>query len=110
MGNNQSNNRHYALTELLAKRILILDGAMGTMIQQNVLLERDFRGERFADWDRDLKGHNDLLGLTRPELIGSIHRAYLEAGADIIETNTFNSTRIALADYCLLYTSPSPRD
>ena len=99
MGNNQSNNRHYALTELLAKRILILDGAMGTMIQQNVLLSRDFRGARFADWDRDLKGHNDLLGLTRPELIGSIHRAYLEAGADIIETNTFNSTRIALADY-----------
>ena len=99
MGNNQSNNRHHALTELLAKRIVILDGAMGTMIQQNVLQERDFRGERFADWDRDLKGHNDLLGLTRPELIGSIHRAYLEAGADIIETNTFNSTRIALADY-----------
>ena len=99
MGNNQSNNRHHDLTELLAKRIVILDGAMGTMIQQNVLLERDFRGERFADWDRDLKGHNDLLGLTRPDLIGSIHRAYLEAGADIIETNTFNSTRIALADY-----------
>ena len=99
MGNNQSNNRHHGLTELLAKRIVILDGAMGTMIQQNVLQERDFRGERFADWDRDLKGHNDLLGITRPELIGSIHRAYLEAGADIIETNTFNSTRIALADY-----------
>ena len=99
MGNNQSNNRDHALTELLAKRIVILDGAMGTMIQQNALQERDFRGERFADWDRDLKGHNDLLGITRPELIGSIHRAYLEAGADIIETNTFNSTRIALADY-----------
>ncbi|SVB46858.1 uncharacterized protein METZ01_LOCUS199712, partial [marine metagenome] len=99
VGNNQSNNRHHALTELLAKRIVILDGAMGTMIQQNILQERDFRGERFADWDRDLKGHNDLLGITRPELIGSIHRAYLEAGADIIETNTFNSTRVALADY-----------
>ena len=78
---------------------MILDGAMGTMIQQHTLEEADFRGERFADWDRDLKGHNDLLGITRPEVIGSIHRAYLEAGADIIETNTFNSTRIALADY-----------
>jgi len=99
VGNNPSNDRHQALTNLLAKRIVILDGAMGTMIQQNALQERDFRGERFADWDRDLKGHNDLLGITRPELIGSIHRAYLEAGADIIETNTFNSTRIALADY-----------
>ena len=85
----------------LETRILIMDGAMGTMIQQNVLLERDFRGERFADWDRDLKGHNDLLGLTRPELIGSIHRAYLEAGADIIETNTFSSTSIAQSDYGL---------
>ena len=95
MGNNPSNDRHQALTNLLAKRIVILDGAMGTMIQQNALQERDFRGERFADWDRDLKGHNDLLGITRPELIGSIHRAYLEAGADIIETNTFNGTSIS---------------
>ena len=72
---------------------------MGTMIQQHALEEADFRGERFADWDRDLKGNNDLLGITRPEVIGLIHRAYLEAGADIIETNTFNSTSIALADY-----------
>ena len=96
---NPSNDNQLSLFELLAKRIVILDGAMGTMIQQRTLEEADFRGERFADWERDLKGHNDLLGITQPEVIGSIHRAYLEAGADIIETNTFNSTRIALADY-----------
>ena len=101
MGNNQSNNRHQALPELLAQRIVILDGAMGTMLQQRTLEEADFRGERFADWERDLKGHNDLLGITQPDVIGSIHRSYLEAGADIIETNTFNSTRIALADYAM---------
>ena len=99
MGINPSNDNQLSLFELLAKRIVILDGAMGTMIQQRTLEEADFRGERFADWERDLKGHNDLLGITQPEVIGSIHRAYLEAGADIIETNTFNSTRIALADY-----------
>ncbi|MDP6916313.1 MAG: homocysteine S-methyltransferase family protein, partial [Verrucomicrobiota bacterium] len=98
---NPSNDRQPALSDLLAKRIVILDGAMGTMIQQRTLEEADFRGERFADWERDLKGHNDLLGITQPELIGSIHRSYLEAGADIIETNTFNSTRIALADYAM---------
>ena len=92
-------NRQHVLSDLLAKRIVILDGAMGTMIQQRGLEESDFRGERFADWDRDLKGNNDLLGITRPEVIGSIHQAYLEAGADIVETNTFNSTSIALADY-----------
>ena len=96
-----SNDRQPALSDLLAKRIVILDGAMGTMIQQRTLEEADFRGERFADWERDLKGHNDLLGITQPEVIGSIHRSYLEAGADIIETNTFNSTRIALADYAM---------
>ena len=83
----------------MAKRIGVLDGAMGTMIQQCELAEDDYRGERFAEWDRDLKGHNDLLGITRPDIIRSIHRDYLEAGADIIETNTFNSTSIALADY-----------
>ena len=98
---NPSNDRQPALSDLLAKRIVILDGAMGTMIQQRTLEEADFRGERFADWERDLKGHNDLLGITQPEVIGSIHRSYLEAGADIIETNTFNSTRIALADYAM---------
>ena len=81
------------------QRILILDGAMGTMIQRHTLEEEHFRGERFADWHSDLKGNNDLLSLTQPEIICDIHRAYLEAGADIIETNTFNSTTISQADY-----------
>ena len=76
---------------LLGERILVLDGAMGTMIQRYKLGEADYRGERFRDWPRDLKGNNDLLSLTQPEVIAEIHRAYLEAGADIIETNTFNS-------------------
>ncbi len=87
------------LDALLKQRIVVLDGAMGTMIQQHRLAEADFRGERFKDWPKDLKGHNDLLNLTRPELIEEIHRQYLEAGADIIETNTFNSQAISLADY-----------
>jgi 5-methyltetrahydrofolate--homocysteine methyltransferase len=87
------------LLELLQKRIVILDGAMGTMIQQHRLDEAAFRGERFKDWKKDLKGHNDLLNLTQPALIEEIHRQYLEAGADIIETNTFNSQAISLADY-----------
>ena len=77
---------------LLDERILILDGAMGTVIQSYRLDEADYRGERFRDWPRDLKGNNDLLVLTRPELIAEIHRRYLEAGADIIETNTFNAS------------------
>ncbi|MGB1158399.1 MAG: methionine synthase [Porticoccaceae bacterium] len=81
------------------KRILLLDGAMGTMIQQHSLQEADFRGQRFADWHCDIKGNNDLLSLTQPEIITDIHRAYLQAGADIIETNTFNSTTISQADY-----------
>src|SRR5262245_64162679 len=85
----------------LAKRILVLDGAMGTMIQRYRLTETDFRGERFADHHHDLKGNNDLLVLTRPDIVREIHRAYLEAGADIIETNTFSSTAIAQADYKL---------
>ena len=72
---------------------------MGTMIQRHSLEEEDFRGQRFADWHTDLKGNNDLLSLTQPEIICDIHRAYLEAGADIIETNTFNSTTISQADY-----------
>ena len=84
---------------LLAERILILDGAMGTMIQRHGLDEADYRGERFADWPSELKGNNDLLSLTRPDIIRDIHRAYLEAGADIVETNTFNSTAISQADY-----------
>jgi 5-methyltetrahydrofolate--homocysteine methyltransferase len=83
----------------LARRILVLDGAMGTMIQRRGLDEAGYRGVRFADWRRDLIGNNDLLTLTQPSIIADIHRQYLLAGADIIETNTFNSTRIALADY-----------
>lgn len=81
------------------QRILVLDGAMGTMIQRHTLEEEHFRGARFADWHTDLKGNNDLLSLTQPEIICDIHRAYLEAGADIIETNTFNSTQVSQADY-----------
>ncbi|MGX4675647.1 methionine synthase [SAR92 clade bacterium H246] len=81
------------------QRILVLDGAMGTMIQRHTLEEEHFRGARFADWHTDLKGNNDLLSLTQPDIICDIHRAYLEAGADIIETNTFNSTQVSQADY-----------
>jgi len=87
------------LQQLLEERILILDGAMGTMIQRYKLDEAGYRGERFADWPTDLKGNNDLLSLTQPQIISDIHKAYLEAGADIIETNTFNSTNVSLADY-----------
>ncbi|CAG1020584.1 partial 5-methyltetrahydrofolate--homocysteine methyltransferase, partial [Methylococcales bacterium] len=91
------------LTELfkqrLAERILFLDGAMGTMIQTYKLEEKDYRGERFADWPKDLKGNNDLLALTQPHIIQAIERAYLEAGTDILETNTFNANRIGMADY-----------
>ncbi|MCB1841729.1 MAG: methionine synthase, partial [Halioglobus sp.] len=89
------------LEEALRQRILIIDGAMGTMIQGEELQEADFRGERFADHDSDLKGNNELLSLTRPDIIAGIHRSFLEAGADIIETNTFGSTRIAQGDYGL---------
>ena len=89
------------LRSLLKERILLLDGAMGTMIQSYRLQESDFRGERFADHERDLKGNNDLLSLTRPDIIRAIHAAFLDAGADIIATNTFNSTAIAMADYGL---------
>jgi 5-methyltetrahydrofolate--homocysteine methyltransferase len=87
------------LESLLAQRIVVLDGAMGTMIQRERLTEEQFRGERFRDWPRDLRGNNDLLTLTRPDLIRSIHAQYLDAGADIIESNTFNSTSVSLADY-----------
>lgn len=87
------------IEDILPGRILILDGAMGTMIQRYGLTEADFRGERFKDFDRLLKGNNDLLSLTRPDVIGEIHREYLAAGADIIETNTFNSTSISMQDY-----------
>jgi 5-methyltetrahydrofolate--homocysteine methyltransferase len=83
----------------LQQRILIIDGAMGTMIQRHKLEEADYRGERFKDWHTDVKGNNDLLSITQPEIIIGIHKQYLEAGADIIETNTFSSTVIAQADY-----------
>ncbi|HEV2209979.1 MAG TPA: methionine synthase [Verrucomicrobiae bacterium] len=94
-------NRIAELERLLRERIVVLDGAMGTMIQAQHLTEADFRGERFKDWQQDLKGNNDLLNLTLPALIQAIHRQYFEAGADLIETNTFNSTSISLADYHL---------
>jgi 5-methyltetrahydrofolate--homocysteine methyltransferase len=93
--------RALSLRQLFEQRIVVLDGAMGTMIQQHRLDEAAYRGERFADWSRDLKGCNDLLVLTRPQLIGDIHREFIEAGADIVSTNTFNATSIALADYGL---------
>lgn len=89
------------LYEALKRRILVLDGAMGTMIQRHTLEEEDFRGERFKDHPSPLKGNNDLLSLTRPDIIKAIHEAYFEAGADIAETNTFSSTTIAQADYGL---------
>jgi 5-methyltetrahydrofolate--homocysteine methyltransferase len=89
----------HPLEALLGERILILDGAMGTMIQRHQLQEADYRGERFADWCCDLKGNNDLLVLSQPTIIQDIHQAYLEAGADIVETNTFGANRISLADY-----------
>jgi 5-methyltetrahydrofolate--homocysteine methyltransferase len=88
-----------SLHDAIRNRILILDGAMGTMIQRYKLLEEDYRGERFANWHTDVKGNNDLLNLTRPDIIEAIHREYLDAGADIIETNTFNSTSVSMADY-----------
>ncbi len=88
-----------ALTTILRERIMVLDGAMGTLIQRHGFGEDDYRGARFADWPSDLKGNNDLLSLTQPDAIREIHRAYLEAGADLIETNTFNAQKISLADY-----------
>ena len=94
-----SDDTQQALKELLSQRIVILDGAMGTMIQQHKLEETDYRGSDLPIKPSDLKGNNDLLGITRPDVIQSIHRDYFEAGSDIIETNTFNSTSIALADY-----------
>lgn len=87
------------IEEILSKKILVLDGAMGTMLQEYKFSESDFRGKRFADWPVPVQGNNDLLSLTQPEAIATIHRKYLEAGADIVETNTFSSTSIAMADY-----------
>jgi len=91
--------RLHALQQALKERILILDGGMGTMIQSYKLEEEDYRGKRFADWPSDVKGNNDLLVITRPDVIGSIEKAYLDAGADILETNTFNATQVSQADY-----------
>lgn len=88
-----------SIASLLKERILVIDGAMGTMIQQYRLKENDYRGERFADWPSDIAGNNDILSITQPDIVQAIHEAYLEAGADIIETNTFSGTRIAQADY-----------
>ncbi len=93
--------RRSQLEKALGERIVMMDGAMGTMIQRHKLEEKDFRGERYAQHPSDLKGNNDLLSITRPDIIGGIHRAYLEAGAGIIETNTFNATSISQADYGL---------
>ena len=92
-------DRIKSLFEQLERRIVVLDGAMGTMIQGYGLGEDEYRGERFAGWDRDLKGNNDLLSITRPQVIRDIHRQFLEAGADVIETNTFNSNAPSMADY-----------
>jgi 5-methyltetrahydrofolate--homocysteine methyltransferase len=92
-------NPSHPIESLLQQRILILDGAMGTMIQRHKLDEGDYRGERFADWPSDLKGNNDLLVLTQPAIISTIHKAYLEAGADIVETNSFGANRVSMADY-----------
>ena len=89
----------HRIEKLLEDRILFLDGAMGTMIQKHKLTEEQYRGERFADYAHNLKGNNDLLSITQPEIITEIHNQFLEAGADIIETNTFNSTAISMADY-----------
>ena len=94
-----TNKSKSAIASALEKRILILDGAMGTMIQRYKLEEADYRGERFKDWVKDIKGNNDLLCLTQPQIINAIHREYLEAGADIIETNTFNCQAVSLEDY-----------
>ena len=97
----QKPDRTSELQSLLNERILLLDGAMGTMIQRHRLEEAAYRGERFRDWPIDLKGNNDLLSITQPEIIRAIHQAYLDAGADILETNTFNANRISMADYAM---------
>lgn len=99
MSQREISSAQATLTEAAKKRILILDGAMGTMIQRHKLEEEDYRGTQFADWHCDVKGNNDLLVLTQPDIIYQIHCDYFEAGADIIETNTFNATTIAMADY-----------
>ncbi len=99
--NKQDSESTRLLRELLQNQILFLDGAMGTMIQRYKLEEPDFRGDLFKDHPKDLKGNNDLLSLTRPDIISEIHHQYLEAGSDIIETNTFSGTQIGQGDYGL---------
>ena len=97
---------HQTLRALLRQRILVIDGAMGTMLQALRLEEKDYRGDRFPNPPRDLKGDHELLNLTRPEVVRGVHDAYLAAGADIIETNTFGATRIAQADYSMQAVAP----
>ena len=89
------------IIDILNKKILVLDGAMGTMVQRYSLSENEFRGKRFKNHNSDLKGNNDLLSITQPQIVREIHKAYLDAGADIIETNTFSGTSIAQDDYDL---------
>ena len=89
------------LQNILAKRIMVIDGAMGTMIQQYKLSEEDYRGQRFKDYPQSVKGNNDLLVLTQPKIIADIHKEFLKAGADIIETNTFNANHYSMADYAM---------
>ena len=101
LGKSKRRSMAYNIEEILKQRILVLDGAMGTMIQRHPLTEEDFRGERFKDHQHPLKGNNDLLSITRPDIIKDIHRLYFEAGADIVEANTFSGTTIAQADYSL---------
>src|SRR6202162_6324230 len=96
---NQTSPIESRIRKLAAERILVLDGAMGTMIQTLKLEEEEFRGARFDAWNREVRGNNDLLNLTKPEAIRDIHLAYLRAGADIVATNTFSSTSIAQTDY-----------
>ncbi|MFZ1358519.1 MAG: homocysteine S-methyltransferase family protein, partial [Saprospiraceae bacterium] len=93
--------QYQELKDILSKRIMVIDGAMGTMIQRYKLSEEDFRGERFKDFHADIKGNNEILSLTRPDIIASIHKEYLDAGADIIETNTFSANTVSQADYDL---------
>ena len=93
------NKKMKNIKDILKERILVLDGAMGTMLQRHKFTEEDFRGERFKDWKHPLQGNNDLLSLTQPEAIADVHRQYFAAGADIVETNTFSGTTVAMADY-----------
>ena len=94
-----ANPRSEALKRVLVRRILVIDGAMGTLLQAHRLSEEDYRGERLRGWAKDVKGNHELLNLTRPDLVEAAHREYLAAGADIVETNTFNANRISQADY-----------